>query len=210
MRIYSFTVLENHEWILPVDAGAYETFFSMSGALGSQWHPPVMKILKKDDLGKGRVHSDFPWLGEHAPILRPKAVNALQNTLETHGELLPLACPESVQLFNATRIVDALDQAGSEIVRFDNGDILNIERYRFDPAAIGALELFRLPMRCSPVFVTQEFVSRTADANLEGVAFRLLWSDEGDEAGESISFPGRSISRKPWGWWRPVSMRRIW
>lgn len=200
MRVFCFTVLENHEWILPTDPSVYELLFSLSGVVGPGWVSLSMEFLHESDDGARRLRSDFPWLGEHAPILRPRAVSALQETLAAHGELLPLNAPEPVSLFNATRIVDALDPSRSQIVRFEDGDILNIERFFFDPVAIGQLEMFRLPMRSSPVFVTEAFVSRIAAAGLEGVAFRLLWSDEPETTEETLSFPSHA---EPDDRWRP-------
>ncbi|MGT2468371.1 hypothetical protein ACVOMV_31910 [Mesorhizobium atlanticum] len=47
-------------------------------------------------------------------------------------------------------MIDALDEARSRIVRFDDGDILAIESYAFDAEKIGTAELFKLPMRASP------------------------------------------------------------
>ncbi len=207
MKIFGFTVLENHEWILPPNPSVYEMLYCLNGAVGSSWVPPTMEIVHEDDDGKPRIRSDFPWLGEHAPILRPRAINALQTTLEAHGELLPLNCAEPVWLFNATRIIDALDQARSQIVRFEDGDILNIERYSFDPIEIGDHMIFRLPIRSSPVFVTEAFVSQISAARLEGVAFRLLWSNEAEQKDETLSFPGQAGPASHWrSFWAAVIM----
>lgn len=197
MRIYTFSVPGQHEWILPVDSGDFETFFSLDGRPQTEWNEPAMQIVRDADNGEPVMYSDFPWLGEHAPVLRPPAVNALRKVLDTHGELLPLRCAETVWLFNATWVIDALDEVQSQIARFDNGDILAIERYVFSPAVIGSLEMFKLPVRSSPVFVTDKFVARVADARLEGVSFQFLWTNEGCPSTSTISFPSqrRSVSR---------------
>jgi hypothetical protein len=41
MTIYKFAVLEDQEWIFPVDDGALETFFAMDGRVIRDWAPPT-------------------------------------------------------------------------------------------------------------------------------------------------------------------------
>lgn len=120
-----------------------------------------------------RFYSDFPWLGEHVPFLRKPAVEALGHVLLKYGQLLPVR-GEEVWLFNATTVLDALDHERSHIVYFDDGGILAIERYVFDRGRIGTAEVFKLPMRASPVFVTNSFVKQVRSAGLRGVSFKAL------------------------------------
>ncbi|MDX8447992.1 imm11 family protein [Mesorhizobium captivum] len=168
--IYEFAVVEGQEWVLPVDDSYYEFFFSLDGAPLGRWEPPVMQRVSEG----APVYSDFPWLGEHAPLLRKPAVDALQASLGPYGELVPLR-GEKVWLFNVTNMIDALDRERSEIVYFDDGDILAIERYAFHADKIGTAEVFKLPMRASPVFVNDVFVDRVRDAGLRMVSFRPRW-----------------------------------
>ncbi|SFU16225.1 hypothetical protein [Mesorhizobium sp. YR577] len=84
-----------------------------------------MTIYKEE-----KSYSDFPWLGEHVPILKKPAVDALAPVLTRYGQLLPLK-GEEVWLFNTTTVLDVLDHDQSRIVYFDNGDILEIERHVF-------------------------------------------------------------------------------
>jgi hypothetical protein len=127
---------------------------------------------------EGRFYSDFPWLGEHVPFLRKPAVEALGHILLKYGQLLPVR-GEEVWLFNATTVLDALDHERSQIVYFDDGDILAIERHVFDRGRIGTAEVFKLPMRASPVFVTDSFVEQVRSAGLRGVSFKALWNSAG-------------------------------
>ena len=127
---------------------------------------------------EGRFYSDFPWLGEHVPFLRKPAVEALGHSLLKYGQLLPVR-GEEVWLFNATTVLDALDHERSQIVYFDDGDILAIERHVFDRGRIGTAEVFKLPMRASPVFVTDSFVEQVRSAELRGVSFKALWNSAG-------------------------------
>ncbi|KUM27743.1 hypothetical protein AU467_15240 [Mesorhizobium loti] len=168
--IYEFAVVEGQEWVLPVDDSYYEVFFSLDGTPLGSWEPPVMRRVSEGD----PVYSDFPWLGEHAPLLRKPAVDALEAPLLAYGELVPLR-GEKVWLFNVTKVIDALDKERSEIVYFDNGDILAIEQYAFDVDKVGTAEVFKLPMRASPVFVNDVFVDRVRKAGLRTVSFKQRW-----------------------------------
>lgn len=170
LTIYKFEVIEGQEWIFPADDGDYETFFAMDGSVIQDWTAPVMKLDTAD-----RTYSDFPWLGEHAPILKKPAIDALAPILVKYGQLLPIK-GEEVWLFNATTVLDALDHERSRIARFDNGDILDIERHVFREERIGAAELFKLPMRASAVYVTGSFVERVRWAGLRGVSFACVWT----------------------------------
>ena len=169
--IHQFAVSEGQEWVLPVDDDCYEVFFGLDGRSLEGWEPPVMRRAEEG----ARLYSDFPWLGERAPLLRQPAVGALAAALRPYGELVALR-GEKVWLLNVTTVIDALDEAHSQIVRFDGGDILAIERYAFDAAKIGAAEVFKLPMRASPVFVNDVFVERVRKAGLRNVSFEPVWT----------------------------------
>ncbi|MBD9641411.1 hypothetical protein IB277_34505 [Ensifer sp. ENS07] len=175
MTIYKFAVCENQEWIVPVNAEDFETFLAMDGRAIQGWVPPVMTMLEADHGAEEPSYSDFPWLGEHAPILKKPAVEALAPVLTRYGQLLPLK-GEDVWLFNVTNVLDALDKERSSVVYFDDGDILDIERYVFKMEIIGSAEIFKLPTRGSSVFVTDCFVTRVRDLGMRGVSFAPLWT----------------------------------
>lgn len=105
-----------------------------------------------------------------------RAAEALKNILRRYGQLLPLG-GEYVLLFNVTCVLDALDEQKSKIVRFDDGDILTVEKHEFVRSVIAENEIFKLPSRSSPVFVTDGFVKQVRDAGLRGVSFELVWTD---------------------------------
>ncbi|TPI19784.1 DUF1629 domain-containing protein [Mesorhizobium sp. B4-1-1] len=169
--IHQFAVSEGQEWVLPVDDETYEEFLGLDGRSLEGWQPPVMRRVEEGE----RLYSDFPWLGEHAPLLRRPAVDALAAALRPYGELVALR-GEKVWLLNVTNVIDALDEPRSQIVRFEDGDILAIERYAFDAEKIGTAEVFKLPMRASPVFVNEVFVERVRKAGLRNVSFEAVWA----------------------------------
>lgn len=170
LTVYKFEVLEGQEWIFPADDDDYETFSAMEGTVIQDWIAPVMKLDTAD-----RTYSDFPWLGEHTSFLKKPAIDALAPVLAAYGQLLPVK-GEEVWLFNTTMVLDALDLEQSKIAYFDNGDILDIERHAFREASIGVVEIFRLPIRASAIYVTGSFVDRVRDAGLRGVSFAHVWT----------------------------------
>jgi hypothetical protein len=177
LTVYKFEVIEDQEWIFPVDDEDFETFLAMDGRVIRDWAPPVMRMVEAENEAEEPSYSDFPWLGEHAPILRKPAVDALAPVLSQYGQLLPLK-GENVWLFNVTTVLDALDKEKSGIVYFDDGDILDIERHVFKTDVIGTAEIFKLPRRASAVYVTGSFVDKIRRAGLRGVAFAPVWVSE--------------------------------
>ncbi|MCK1641696.1 hypothetical protein IVA95_30170 [Bradyrhizobium sp. 157] len=100
-----------------------------------------------------------------------------QPLLDRSGELLPLECPEAdLWLFNVLTVVDALDEEKSELVRFDDGDILDVERYVFRPDLTEGLAVFKVPQLLrGPLFLGDEFVRAVKAAGLRGPEFTQLW-----------------------------------
>ncbi len=170
LTVYILEVGEDQEWIFPADNN-FERFFAMDGTTIASWDSPVMRIDREE-----KAYSDCPWLGEHSIFLKQPAIEALSPLLLKYGQILPVR-GEDVRFFNATTVLDALDYERSRVVRFDDGSILTIEKHVFDAARIGAAALFKLPMRASMIYVTDEFVEQVRHAGLRGVSFKLVWSN---------------------------------
>lgn len=115
-----------------------------------------------------------------APIFSFKAVKSLSDLLEPSGELLKLRCQkDTLFLYNVTRLVDALDVDNSDLARFSDGAILDIEWHSFREDRIRAEVVFKLPeLRLGRPYVTEPFVQRVRDTGLKGFRFRLVWSTE--------------------------------
>ncbi|MPZ41568.1 MAG: hypothetical protein GEU95_26690 [Rhizobiales bacterium] len=142
------------------------------------WRPIPVARLAVDDEGEPRAQADLPWLGGHVLVLRERAVTMLAPLLDRYGELLPLACPDAdLWLFNVLTVVDALDEKNSELIRFDDGDILNVERYEFRPDLVAGVAVFKVPQLLrGPLFVGDEFVDAVAATGLTGPELTPLWS----------------------------------
>jgi hypothetical protein len=124
--------------------------------------------------------TDFPGLSTHIPVFSYKAVEALSDLLGDNGELFPITCDgEEYLLFNVTRIVDALDEANSDIERFSDGHIMDVNRYAFYPQRLFKANVFKIPQAVlMDVFVTDRFADKVKTAGLRGFEFRLAWSSD--------------------------------
>lgn len=177
MEIFEPMVQEGYEWVNCVDQADYEVFASFDGSprvVG--WRPIRVTRVRADEQHEFNP-SDFPWLGTDALVMRRAAVEGLRDILEANGEILPLATDDDVELFvlNA-RVIDALDEAHSSLMRFPGTNrIMRIKRAAFFASAIEGADLFRLPHRASSTYVSDRFVGRVKSAGLRGLIFNKVW-----------------------------------
>jgi hypothetical protein len=84
-------------------------------------------------------------------------VEALQDMLEAHGEILPLASEDAVELFAFNcRMMDALDETLSSIIRFPASNrIMFVQKPIFIQSMIEKVDLFRPRYRASPTYVSE-------------------------------------------------------
>jgi hypothetical protein len=180
MTIYEPLVSEGYEWVNCCDDSDYEVFLGFDGSpRAGQWRPVKVRCVRADEKQKF-TPSDFPWLGADALVMRRRAVDALRDILDAHGEVLPLVADDNVELFvfNA-RAVDALDDARSSVMRFPGTNrIMDITQAAFIEPRIRGIDIFRLPHRASSTYVSQRFVDRANAAGLVGLEFNKVWSSE--------------------------------
>jgi hypothetical protein len=122
---------------------------------------------------------DFPSLIPDVPVFSPKAIAALRDLLVGNGEILPVTIVgEQYFLFNVTRVVDALDEENSEIIRFEGSSrVLNIREYAFFHRKLSGRVIFKIPQMLDGwIFVTDLFVKRVQSAGLKGFWFPVVWS----------------------------------
>jgi hypothetical protein len=132
-------------------------------------------------IGRVRAFNDYPCVDLLIPAFSRRAVDALRDFLEPNGELLPLVSDVGEYFaYNVTTVADALDEGKSEIAWLD-GDkrtidrIFDILRYEFLPEQLTGLSIFLLVEMGSKAFVTQEFVDRAQEHQLQGFNFVKLW-----------------------------------
>ena len=142
------------------------------------WKPILVKRDRPTRRGACK-EADIPY--DHSVlVLRPHAVEALQDILDAHGEVLPLATNDGVELyvFNPRFVLDALDRERSEIEQIPESTGIWIRKYVFIESAIRDVDIFRLPYSYRHPYFSDRFVDRVKKAQLKGTDFIKLWSSE--------------------------------
>ena len=180
MIIYEPVLAEGYEFVNCRDGSDYEIFNQLDGSPQSEKWNPVKVVWVREDEGREYKPSDFPLLGLCDLVMRRRAVDALRDILDAHGEILPLATDDGVELFVLnSRAVEALDEARSSVERFpDSNKIMWIKKIVFIESAIRGLDIFRLPGRGSATYVSQRFVDCVHAAGLVGLEFNKVWASE--------------------------------
>lgn len=177
--IYKALGADGFELCHPVNKEDYERIDVEIGGTPRQpsWKPISVRLIHEDE-GNALAMSDSPWLGYGPLIFRPSAVEALGPMLREYGELLPLACPEAeLMIYNPTRVLDALDDAASSVMRFSDGRIMLIQRHVFRSEVVGENDIFTIPdERVSPTFLSHRFVDRWKASGLKGIEFKQVWA----------------------------------
>ena len=175
-------------YLLRADSDHYESLIMPGGGLyefAGRFNGSPMKnsvsdaMIKKDPrrLPKG----DFPSLIPNVPVFSRRAVEAMRDLLESHGEILPVMISgDEYFLLNVTRVVDALDESNSEVIRFEGSSkVLNIRTHSFHEEKLFGIMIFKISQVITmDVFVTDAFVERVSSAGLKGFWFPLVWSSD--------------------------------
>jgi hypothetical protein len=131
-----------------------------------------MKIVTEDE-GMKLAESDSPWLGAHALIFKSRVLGHLGDMLREFGELLPISCAgEDLHIYNPMRVVDALDEERSSLLRFKSGRLMGVTKYVLRASAVQNVDVFKIPnLRVSPTFFSGRFVDAWNAAGLVGLNF---------------------------------------
>jgi hypothetical protein len=114
-------------------------------------------------------------------IMRRSGMEALRDVFEAHGELLPLATDDGVELWicNVLGVIDAHDVERSDLRDIGIPGLYSIYEHVFRPEVIGDREIFRSSAGLRKVYFTDRFVERVKKLKLKGTEFVPLWSSEG-------------------------------
>lgn len=181
LAVFRPTVPDGFEWVIPVDEADSETFRSFDGTpRRASWRPVPVTVLRSDEDGEPWRAADLPWLGSHVLVVSARAAERLGEQLQRDGELLPLACADAALfVFNPLRVVDALDEEHSDLVRFAGGRVMRITRHAFRRDRLGDVGVFKVPQLLrGSLFMTAEFVDRLRATGFEGTDFERVWSSE--------------------------------
>ena len=143
------------------------------------WTPPRVARARPSRRGGNKL-ADLPQ-SSLAFIMRPSAVDALREILEAHGEVLPLATNDGVELFvfNPRFVIDAFDRERATYEQIPGTNTLWISKYVFIESAIRGIDIFRMPIAgASSDYFSDRFVERVKAAKLKGTEFIKLWSSE--------------------------------
>lgn len=176
--IYKALGADGFELCHPINKDDYERISLEVNGTPRQaiWKPIPMRLIHEDE-GKVLAMSDAPWVGSDAMIFRPTVVEVLGSLLREYGELLPLACSEAdLVIYNPTRVLDALDDAASSVMRFSSGRVMLIQKHVFRSDVVGQNDLFKITkLRVSPTFFSHRFVDRWNASGLKGLEFNQVW-----------------------------------
>jgi hypothetical protein len=131
-------------------------------------------------VGRVRKFNDYPCVGMLIPAFSRRAVDALRDFLEPNGELLPLVSTVGeYYAYNITTVADILDQERSEFDWIDRrrtlASLSEVIRYECLPERMAGLSIFQLVELPSVTFVSQSFVDRVLQHDLQGFHFVKLW-----------------------------------
>jgi hypothetical protein len=176
-----FRVVPSQDYDLCQPA-AGKNFFELDALLNGarrtpSWIPFPMEIVRVDESGRKLIAGDAPWYASRALVFRPSPVIAIGGYLEQFGELLPLKCADAdVSIYNVTRVIDALDEENSTLVRFDNGRIMYAKTHAFHADIIRGVDIFKVPKLGSAIYVGEGFVDRWNAHHFRGLSFEPIWS----------------------------------
>ena len=129
-------------------------------------------------IGRVRPFNDYPCVNLLIPAFSRRAVDGLRDLLEANGELLPLASTVGEFYgYNITTVVDILDHDRSSIEWPDKRRVTAFEimRYEFFIEKMAGLSIFRLVEMPTTTYVSQVFVDRVREHELQGFRFTKLW-----------------------------------
>ncbi len=177
MIIYKRLNTTGYEFVNGVTYEDGQVFADFDGTSRKEgWVPPLVERGRATKRSSNKP-ADLPY-AHGAFLLRRSAVEALKDVLEAHGELLPVATEDGVELFvhNVLGTRNVLDMERTEMHHVEGTSIVYVRTPVFIESAIGDIEIFRVPEEPRRVFYTDRFVARVKAAKLKGTDFTPLWS----------------------------------
>jgi hypothetical protein len=185
LQVFQAATPESQEWVILLDESVRETLMNLDGRPQRYtWRPPSVRVLKSSERKRLR-YSDMPHYSSSVLVLREPALAALADLLSADGELLPLDCPDApMWLFNCCRVIDALDEGHSRVVRFpSSGRIMRVESYDFQVGRLIGVNAFKIPQLArTTLFVTSPVVQAAEHAQLTRSEFTPIWEGESAES----------------------------
>lgn len=103
--------------------------------------------------------------------------NQAKQSFSKSGNFISLKGLNNYELFEAP-ILDALDYQNSQIDYFSGTQqIKRIRKYSFITSMLNKVELFQLPIKGTPVFVTDIFIDKFKTNGYNGLDFSIVFSN---------------------------------
>jgi hypothetical protein len=138
--------------------------------------------IPKGERGEERVEGPLPDFTEFAlrpiPTFSERAMESLGDLLSRHGEFAAIEVAEPMRYFafNATTIVNVLDEERSQIARFRSGGVMAVDRHVLLESVTSLPPIFKMPQtRVGQTYVNEQFVAEALRHQLSGFRFDLLF-----------------------------------
>lgn len=180
--VFRTQVAERFEWVVPRRAEDFDVLHALAQrpAASTTWEPVRVDVLKVGDRHRRLKRAAMPWLAADLLVLRDEAIEAVGPLLAPHGVLLPLECDEAeLVLFSAGVRESVLDEARSELVRLDSGEIFYLPRPVFHASLLAGAIAFRLAeLPYGGVFLTGPLVDAIQrTGTTAGTNFELVYRE---------------------------------
>ena len=154
---------------------------SFNGKPRGSNYPVVRGVRDTEEMSTplSDVLPDFTFFcHEPIPTFSERAVKALDQALLSAGELAPIEMNELMQYFafNATTIIDILDEERSKIARFSSGRVMAVDRHELLDSVASIPFIFKIPQTSPGItYVNAAFTELVRDHALTGFDFQLLY-----------------------------------
>jgi hypothetical protein len=176
LKVYKAIAVAGFEWLLPVVSEDSRKLRFDGTPCAASWVPVSVARLRVWEDGRPLEPGDFP--SGCGFVVSRAAKDLLGPDMENAGELLALNCPDGeFWTLNVTRLVDALDEDKSKVLRSsETNRILMVNQHYFHADRLGP-EIFKLSQTPRGlIYFTESFVDRVKSTSLKGFDFKLVWA----------------------------------
>jgi hypothetical protein len=139
--------------------------------------------IPKGERDEDRIDGPLPDFTHFAlrplPTFSSRAREILDELLTPYGEFAAIELDEPMRYFafNATTIVDVLDEQKSKIKRYTDGGVMRVEQHILQESVTTLPPIFKIPQtRRNTTYVNEAFVQRVQTSGLQGFRFELLFA----------------------------------
>ncbi|MCX7841375.1 MAG: hypothetical protein N2559_18220 [Anaerolineae bacterium] len=146
--------------------------FRSGRAVRGAWTPMRVELWEYEGEERKPL-GDFPGLAIIPLSISARALKLLHPLVKDNTETLNLITEPPLGKFYALNIffADCLDHSRSVLVRYTDGEIMDVDKYAFRPNCLEGKHIFRLPEVWTYVFVDDVFKQAVEQNGLEGLVF---------------------------------------